>query len=106
VSVRFYRDRDDEAAPAMVIVVFDPPAWLKHRARRLLRDIDRIVGRTGAYYVGLVDIHGRFVWETGHARSATGFAGGVYAPADIDSCQPVQHSLPVAAVPLPPCVTD
>jgi hypothetical protein len=38
--------------------------------------------------------------------TATGPAGGVYAPSDIDACQPVVHSQFARAAPVPPCIPD
>jgi sirohydrochlorin ferrochelatase len=105
VSVRLYRIRTGARAPAIVVASFTPRSWLLNRARRLLEDVQLEVGRSGSYYLGLVDVHGRFVWETGRSMRATGPAGGVYAPRDIDACQPVAHGQLVGA-PLPPCSPD
>jgi hypothetical protein len=106
VSIRLYRIRTGARAPAIVVASFTPRSWLLKRSRRLLEDIRREVGRSGPYYLGLVDVHGKFVWETGISMSASGPAGGVYAPPDIDACQPVEHTLPVTAGAPPPCVPD
>jgi hypothetical protein len=106
VSLRLYRIRTGARAPAIVVASFTPRSWLLNRSRRLLEDIQREVGRSGPYYLGLVDIHGRFVWETGRSVTATGPAGGVYAPRDIDACHPVTHGQFAGAAPLPPCIPD
>jgi hypothetical protein len=106
VSVRMYRLRGGDTAPALILASFTPRTWLKTRALRLLADLQAVVGRSGPYYVGLVDRTGRFLWETGRAMTATGPAGGVYAPQEIDACQPVLHSLPVSVKPPPRCVPD
>ena len=105
VSVRMYQMQNDEFAPAIIVASFTPRSWLLQRSRRLLEDIQRIVGRYGQYYVGLVDRDGRFVWETSRAISVDGPVGGVYAPAEIDACQPVIHSQPALAPP-PRCLPD
>jgi hypothetical protein len=106
VSVELYRIRTGETAPVVIVASFTPRSWLLGRSRTLLDDLVQVVGRTGPYYVGLVDIHGRFVWETGRSMTATGLAGGVYAPPEIDRCQPVFHSQPVLAPAPPPCTPD
>jgi hypothetical protein len=106
VTVRLYRVREGVAAPALVVASFTPRSWLLHRSRRLLADVQDLVGRTGPYYVGLVDRRGRFLWETGRAMSANGPLGGVYAPREIDACQPVIHSRPALAPAAPRCVAD
>jgi hypothetical protein len=106
VSMRLYRVRDSVAAPAVVVASFTPRSWLSRRSRRLLADLQNVVGRSGPYYVGLVDRRGRFVWETGRALTATGPAGGVYAPPEIDACQPVIHSRPALGPAPPRCLPD
>ncbi len=77
--------------PAVILAVAEPASWLRHRARRVLADLDGVVGRDGAQYVGVVDSHGRFVWETGRALGALGPAGGVWFRPDLDRCQPIAH---------------
>jgi hypothetical protein len=106
VSVELYRIRTGETAPVVIVASFTPRSWLLGRSRTLLDDLVQVVGRVGPYYVGLVDIHGHFVWETGRSMTATGLAGGVYAPREIDRCQPVLHSQPVRAPAPPPCTPD
>jgi hypothetical protein len=106
VSVGLYRIRTGETAPVVIVASFTPRSWLLGRSRRLLDDLTQVVGRGGPYYVGLVDVHGRFVWETGRSMTATGPAGGVYAPREIDRCQPVVHSQPALASAPPPCMPD
>ena len=105
VSVRMYQMQNDELAPAVVVASLTPRSWLLHRSRQLLEDIQGIVGRYGQYYIGLVDRDGRFVWETSRAISVDGPVGGVYAPPEIDACQPVTHSQPALSPP-PRCVPD
>jgi hypothetical protein len=106
VSMRLYRVRDGVAAPAVVVASFTPRSWLSRRSRRLLADLQNVVGPSGPYYLGLVDRRGRFVWETGRALTATGPAGGVYAPPEIDVCQPVIHSRPALGPAPPRCLPD
>lgn len=106
VSIRLYRIRTGATAPAIVVASFTPRSWLLKRSHGLLAAIDRDVGRSGPFYLGLVDVRGRFVWETGRSMTATGPAGGVYAPRDIDACQPIVHSQPALAKTLPPCYPD
>jgi hypothetical protein len=105
VSVRMYQMQNNELAPAVIVASFTPRSWLLQRSRRLLEDVHGIVGRYGQYYVGLVDRDGRFVWETSRAMSVDGPVGGVYAPSEIDACQPVIHSQPALAPP-PACYPD
>jgi len=106
VSIHLYRIRTGETAPAIVVASFTPRSWLLKRSRGLLAVIDRDVGRAGPFYLGLVDVRGRFVWETGRSMTATGPAGGVYAPRNIDACQPIVHSEPAMSSPAPPCYPD
>jgi hypothetical protein len=106
VSVELYRIRTGETAPVVIVASFTPRSWLLGRSRKLLADLAQVVGRAGPYYVGLVDRHGRFVWETGRSMTPTGLAGGVYTPRDIDRCQPVLHSQPALAPAPPPCTPD
>jgi hypothetical protein len=106
VRIRLYRIRTGVTAPAIIVASYTPRSWLLKRSRRLLDDIRLEVGRAGRFYLGLVDLKGRFVWETGRSVRANGLAGGVYAPRDIDACQPVLHSLPVSMDPPPPCFPD
>jgi hypothetical protein len=105
VSVRLYRVQDGAVAPVVIVASLTPHSWLLNRSRRLLEDLQRVVGRYGQYYVGLVDRRGQFIWETGRVLTATGPTGGVYAPPEIDACQPVIHSQ-LALAPPPRCVAD
>lgn len=106
VSLRIYRIRTGAIAPVVVVASFTPRSWLLKRSRGLLAAIDRDVGPAGPFYLGLVDVRGRFTWETGRSMTASGPVGGVYAPPEIDACQPIVHSQPALATKTPPCYPD
>jgi len=103
IGLRFYRARSGKSAPAIVLAVFDPAAFLKYRLRGFLAQLHSINGLYGDDYVGVVDGSGRFVWENGRAHLPGTFAGSLWIRPDLDSCSPVVHSQPVTASRPPPC---
>ena len=103
IGLRFYRARSGSSAPAIVLAVFDPAAFLKYRLRGFLAQLHSINGLYGDDYVGVVDRDGRFVWENGRAHLPGTFAGSLWIRPDLDSCSPVEHSQPVTASQPPPC---
>ncbi|MGZ4357257.1 MAG: hypothetical protein ACXVRU_10645, partial [Gaiellaceae bacterium] len=90
-------------APAIVLAVSDPAAFLKYRLRGFLTRLRSLNGLYGDDYVGVVDTEGTFVWENGRAHLPGTFAGSLWIRPDLDSCSPVSHGQPVTASPPPPC---
>jgi hypothetical protein len=103
IGLRFYRASSGRPAPAVVLEVTDPAAFLKYRLRGFLAQLHSINGRYGDDYVGVVDAEGQFVWENGRAHLPGTFAGSLWIRPDLDSCSPVVHSQPVTASQPPPC---
>jgi hypothetical protein len=103
IGLRFYRTRSGKSAPAIVLAVGDPAAFLKYRLRGFLARLHSINGLYGDDYVGVVDANGRFVWENGRAHLPGTFAGSLWIRPDLDSCSPVVHSQPVTSSQPPPC---
>ena len=103
IGLRFYRASSSKSAPAIVLTVSDPAAFLKYRLRGFLSRLHSLNGLYGDDYVGVVDAEGTFVWEYGRAHLPGTFAGSLWIRPDLDSCSPVAHGQPVTASPLPPC---
>ena len=103
IGLRFYRASSGKSAPAIVLTVSDPAAFLKYRLRGFLTRLHSLNGLYGDDYVGVVDTEGRFVWENGRAHLPGTFAGSLWIRPDLDSCSPVSHGQPVTASPPPPC---
>lgn len=103
IGLRFYRASSGKPAPAIVLAVGDPAAFLKYRLRGFLAQLHSINGLYGDDYVGVVDAIGRFVWENGRTHLPGTFAGSLWILPDLDSCSPVVHSQFVTASQPPPC---
>jgi hypothetical protein len=85
-------------AVALTVRVSDPAAFLKHRARSLLRLLVRPSVPLLGYYLAAEDSRGRLVWAT----SLLPGTGSVFTIPSLDSCSPVEHSEPALYQP-PPC---
>jgi hypothetical protein len=85
VQLQIYQP--DGIAPAVILKVDDPGAFLKDRARAFLDASGNQSLNYEGMFIGVVDSNGAFVWET--ARNLLAMEGSVGTRPDLLGCSPI-----------------